>query len=74
MHRAGVGAANAILVGDTIWDGLASSRADVRFIGVRSGGISKAELRDAGAVAVFDDPAHILRSLDSHPLAELLPD
>jgi HAD superfamily hydrolase (TIGR01549 family) len=73
LHRADVDAANAILVGDTVWDGRASNRAGVRFVGVRSGGIGEAELRDAGAAEVFDDPAHILRSLDSGPLAELLP-
>ncbi len=71
LDRAGVGAGSATFVGDTIWDAEAARRAAVDFIGFRSGGISGAELQDAGAVAVYDDPADLLAQFDHSPLAEL---
>lgn len=65
LERAGVEAARAVMVGDSVWDVEAAGRAGVRAIGLRSGGISKAELVAAGAVAVYDDPADLLANLDS---------
>ncbi|WP_068148908.1 HAD family hydrolase [Rhodococcoides corynebacterioides] len=72
LERAGVPADRAVFVGDSVWDVEASRSAKVACIGVRSGGISSAELRDAGAVAVYDDPADLLASLDDSPIARLL--
>lgn len=71
LDRAGTGAAATILVGDTVWDAEAAQRAGVRFIGFRSGGIAAAQLHDAGAVAVYDDPAELLARFDHSPIAEL---
>ncbi len=45
---------NAMLVGDTRWDIEAAGKAGIETIAVVTGGWSKQELRDAGAVAVFD--------------------
>jgi hypothetical protein len=39
---------------------------------VLTGGISEAELRDAGAIGVYDSPAHLLTELAHSPLARLL--
>jgi len=71
LARAGVDAKDAVLVGDTVYDVMAASRAGVRTVGVLSGGVSAAELLDAGAVAVYDDTAALLAGLDSSPLAGL---
>ncbi|MFQ6227781.1 HAD family hydrolase [Nocardia sp. NPDC002869] len=71
LDRAGTGAGSALFVGDTVWDAEAARRAGVDFIGFRSGGISGAELHEAGAVAVYDDPAELLAEFDRSPLAEL---
>lgn len=68
LRKAGVEPGQAVFVGDTVWDVEAAGRAGVPTIGMRSGGVSEGELRDAGAVAVYDDPAHLLAELDSSPL------
>jgi HAD superfamily hydrolase (TIGR01509 family) len=62
LDRIGIGPSQAVFVGDTVWDVKACQRVGVRCIGVRSGGISANELLDAGAVAVFADPADLLES------------
>lgn len=69
LQKAGVAAGQAIFVGDTVWDCIAASRAGVRTIGLLSGGSSSAELRSAGAIAVYDDPAALLRELHLSPLS-----
>lgn len=68
LEKAGVPADRAVMVGDAVWDVKAASRAGVRTIGVRSGGYSAAELREAGAIAVYDDVADLLAHLDVSPL------
>lgn len=72
LEKAEVEAGDAVMVGDTIYDVIAASRAGVRTIGMLSGGVSAAELLGAGAVAVYDDTAALLAELDSSPLAGLL--
>lgn len=59
----------AVLVGDAVWDVQAAARADVACVGVLTGGVSEAELREAGAVAVYRDVATLLDQLDDSPLA-----
>ncbi|OZC84708.1 HAD family hydrolase [Rhodococcus sp. 06-412-2C] len=68
LGRAGVQAERALMVGDSVWDIEAAGRAGVRAIGVLSGGISRSELLDAGAVAVFDDPADLLANIETSPI------
>jgi HAD superfamily hydrolase (TIGR01549 family) len=60
---------DGIMVGDSVWDVEAAARIDVPTIGVLSGGYAAAELREAGAVAVVDDPAALCARLDETPLA-----
>jgi len=72
LEKVGAEADDAILVGDTIYDVIAASRAGVRTIGLLSGGVSAAELLGAGAVAVYDDAAALLAELEASPLAGLL--
>ncbi len=52
-------------MGDTVWDVQAADRAGLPCIGVLSGGISRAELEEAGAVAVYDDVAVLLDDLEN---------
>lgn len=59
---------HAVFVGDTVWDVKAAARANVPCVGVLTGGISGAELTDAGAVAVYDSVADLLTDLDASPL------
>lgn len=69
LSLAGVEADRAVFVGDSVWDVQASVRAGVRCVGLLAGGTSAAELTEAGAVAVYDDVATLLRELDGSPLA-----
>ncbi len=69
LERAGAEADRAMFIGDSVWDCIAASRAGVRTIGMLSGGTSSAELLSAGAIAVYDDPAALLRELHLSPLA-----
>lgn len=68
LQKAGVDAGSAVFVGDSVWDCIAASRAGVRTIGLLSGGFSSAELLAAGAIAIYDDPAALLRELALSPL------
>ncbi len=58
------GERDAVLVGDSTWDCEAAQRAGVRAIGVLTGGFSEGELRDAGAVAVYERLGDLLDDLD----------
>jgi phosphoglycolate phosphatase-like HAD superfamily hydrolase len=59
----------AVLVGDSTWDCEAAGRAGVPAIGILTGGFSEQELRDAGAIAVFDSLLALVRRLEETPLA-----
>ncbi|MEU0409675.1 HAD family hydrolase [Streptomyces griseorubiginosus] len=69
LELAGVPAARAVFVGDTVWDMRAGTRAGVRCVGVLCGGIPRADLEEAGAQAIYDDPAHLLANLSDSLLA-----
>lgn len=55
---------NASVVGDSIWDMLASRRARALGIGLLSGGYGREELERAGAYRVYDDPEDLLQHID----------
>lgn len=65
LDRAGATPAEALVVGDSVWDMTAGARAQIRSVGVLCGGVGAAELADAGARTVFDGPAALLAELDS---------
>jgi HAD superfamily hydrolase (TIGR01509 family) len=67
IDKAGNG--DAVMVGDTTWDCEAAKRAGIQTVAVLTGGFSEAELRDAGAVAVFLSIDELRGSLDDTPLA-----
>jgi HAD superfamily hydrolase (TIGR01509 family) len=68
LEEAGTAPEVTLVVGDTVWDVQAAARAGLRCVCVLSGGISRAELLDAGALAVYDDVAALLDQLDESPL------
>lgn len=68
LRKAGVPAERAVFVGDTVWDVEAAAKAGVPCVALLSGGIPRADLEAAGAVAVYDDPAELLRRIDASPL------
>jgi HAD superfamily hydrolase (TIGR01549 family) len=71
MNKVDLPAERCIAVGDTVWDVEAAGRAGMNCIGMLSGGISKSELEEAGAVAVYSNPSDLLAHLESSPIAEL---
>jgi HAD superfamily hydrolase (TIGR01509 family) len=55
---------NAVVVGDSIWDMLASRRCRALGVGLLSGGYGQDELERSGAVRVYEDPRDLLKHLD----------
>jgi HAD superfamily hydrolase (TIGR01549 family) len=66
LEKAGGG--EAVMVGDSTWDVESGRRAGVETITVLTGGYSEAELREAGAVAVFHSLLALRERLDETPL------
>ncbi|MBA3262341.1 MAG: HAD family hydrolase [Thermoleophilaceae bacterium] len=67
MDKAGGG--DAVMVGDSTWDCEAAKRAGIETVAVLTGGFSAAELREAGAVVVFESIDELRDHLDETPLA-----
>jgi HAD superfamily hydrolase (TIGR01509 family) len=68
LDESGLSADQVVFVGDAVWDGRAAERAGITFIGVTCGGTPAEDLRAAGAVEVWDGPAHLLGNLDKSTL------
>ncbi|HEX8863537.1 MAG TPA: HAD family hydrolase [Actinomycetes bacterium] len=58
----------AVMIGDSTWDCEAAKRAGIPAIAILTGGFSEQELRDAGAVAVYESIAMLAERLDAPPL------
>ena len=63
-ERLNLGADAVSVVGDSVWDMLAATRARFLGIGLLSGGYGLEELERSGAYRVFADPADMLCHLD----------
>jgi HAD superfamily hydrolase (TIGR01509 family) len=61
--------ASSVVIGDSVWDVEAAKRAGMPAIVVRSGGFGDDELREAGAIAIYDTPGDLARALGDTPLA-----
>jgi HAD superfamily hydrolase (TIGR01549 family) len=61
--------APSVVVGDSVFDVEAAKNAGMPALVVRSGGFGDDELRDAGAVAIYDTPADLTAALDETGLA-----
>ncbi len=59
----------AVLLGDSTFDCEAAARANVESVAVLTGGFSDKELRDAGAVGVFESTEEVLEHIDETPFA-----
>jgi HAD superfamily hydrolase (TIGR01509 family) len=62
------GADEAVMIGDSTWDVEAAKNAGVKTIALLTGGFSEQELREFGAVAVFESIADFRKKLDDTPL------
>ena len=60
---------SSVMIGDSVWDVEAAKNAGMPAIAVRSGGFGDDELRDAGAIGIYDTPADLRAALDDSPLA-----
>ena len=60
---------NIIVIGDTPYDAEAARKAGLRTIGLLCGGFPEAELRAAGCIAIYADPADLLAHYNESPLA-----
>jgi HAD superfamily hydrolase (TIGR01509 family) len=73
MTMGNIDATRAIAVGDSVWDVKSARAAGIGCIAVESGGFSRHELSEAGAVFVYRDVKEILDQLRTSPIATLLP-
>ena len=71
LKSAGVQPQDAVVIGDTPYDAIAAVKAGVRPIGVLCGLFPEPVLREAGCIAVYRDPAHLLEAYDRSPLASV---
>jgi HAD superfamily hydrolase (TIGR01509 family) len=67
LHHGDLPPERVVFVGDAVWDVYAAAELNIPCIGLTCGGISAAELREAGAVAVYTDPADLDANLDNLP-------
>jgi HAD superfamily hydrolase (TIGR01509 family) len=65
-----LGTKDAVMVGDTPWDVKAAKKAGIDTIAVLTGGFSKTELEEAGAVQVYSSIVELRRDLQNTPLAD----
>jgi HAD superfamily hydrolase (TIGR01549 family) len=61
----GVQPREAMVVGDTPYDVIAAKRAGVQSIGMLCGGFPEDELREAGCIAIYRDPADMLANFEN---------
>lgn len=71
LDKAGSG--EAMLVGDSIWDCEAATRAGIPTVGVLTGGFSREELLGAGATAVYETAEEVRAHLDEAPFGSAFP-
>jgi HAD superfamily hydrolase (TIGR01509 family) len=69
LDRAGGSSDDAVMIGDTPWDVKAADGAGVQTLAVLTGGFSVDELREAGALDVFESVRELCERLDRTPLA-----
>jgi HAD superfamily hydrolase (TIGR01549 family) len=59
-----------IVVGDTPYDAAAAAEANLKSIGLLCGGWTEPQLRRAGCIAVYRDPADLLARYEESPLVQ----
>lgn len=71
LDKTGLERDRVIVLGDSVWDVEAATRAGLRCVGVETGGFSRLELEDAGAIAVYRDPGAVIDDLQHGPFSTL---
>lgn len=71
LSKANLQADRTVMLGDTPYDIESAGKAGVSVIAFRSGGFSDQQLQ--GAIAIYDDPADLLRHYETSPLAASVP-
>lgn len=69
-HLGDVEAHEAVVVGDTPYDAQAAGKINLRTIGVLCGGFPEAELKAAGCVQIYKDPADLLARYEETIIAK----
>lgn len=72
LEKLGLSPEDVVFVGDAVWDVKAGSAIGIPVIALTCGGISEAELRDAGAAEVYDNPRHLLENLETSMIGKLM--
>ena len=57
-----------LVIGDTPYDAQAAGKANLRTVGLMCGGWNEEELRQAGCIAIYRDPADLLSRYDDSPI------
>jgi HAD superfamily hydrolase (TIGR01509 family) len=71
LSESGTDPGRAVMVGDAVWDMIAAGRAGIRGNGLLSGGITEADLRDAGATEIYADAADLLGKIPASAIGQL---
>lgn len=69
LEKVGMRAEQAIALGDTPWDAQAAGKLGIPVIGLTCGGWKRDDLRDAGCIEVWRDPADLLLHFDESALS-----
>jgi HAD superfamily hydrolase (TIGR01509 family) len=72
LDQSGLKPGDVVFVGDSVWDVEAAEKLEIPCIGLTSGGLAPAELRDAGAVEVYESPRDLLDHLTESPSVQSL--
>lgn len=67
LEKGGLQASETLMLGDTPYDIESAGKAGVSVIALRCGGFPDEQLQ--GAIAIYDNPADLLRHFDDSPLA-----
>ena len=59
---------DVLAVGDTPYDAQAAGKAGIKTVGMLCGGFPEQDLRKAGCIAIYRDPAHLLAQYEQSPL------
>ncbi|MBV8773209.1 MAG: HAD family hydrolase [Deltaproteobacteria bacterium] len=69
IKRLDVTPEEAIVIGDTPYDAEAAAKAGLSTIGLLCGGWPGEELRNAGCIAIYKDPADLFMAYDQSPFS-----
>lgn len=71
LDATGLQAGDVVYVGDAVWDVYAAARLGIPTIGLTCGGTGAAELLEAGAVEIYENPRDLLTNLRDSAIGRL---